>query len=112
MSPEAIVRAVFDRVHASDPTVADLYAEDAVRIDQVGRRFEGRAAISGFYTSIFPTPAPHPVLEQLFVNQPFVAALLRRPGVAGEGARYLDLFEVQSGLIQTLWVMFEPAGPV
>jgi hypothetical protein len=107
LTSEEIVRSVFDRVHASDASVADLYAEDAVRIDQNGHRFVGREEIRRFYESIFPTSIPHPELEYLFVNPPFVGALLRLPVRAGaSGSRYLDLFEVEAGLIRSLRVMF------
>jgi hypothetical protein len=108
VSPEDIVRSVFERVHASDPAVGDLYAEDAVRIDQYGQRYEGRAAIREFYTSIFPTSEPHPALEAMFVNPPFVGALLRLPGRQDNEGFYLDLFEVEDGLIRSLWVIFQP----
>jgi predicted SnoaL-like aldol condensation-catalyzing enzyme len=110
VSPEDIVRSVFERVHASDPAVGDLYAEDAVRIDQYGQHYEGRAAITEFYASIFPTPEPHPELEAMFVNLPFVGALLRLPRHDGNAGLYLDLFEVEDGSIRSLWVMFQPAG--
>jgi hypothetical protein len=110
LDPEDLVRAVFERVHASDPTVGDLYAEDGVRIDQHGKRYEGRAAITRFYESIFPTSSPHPELECVFVNLPMVAALLRLPGQDGPGGLYLDLFEVREDLIHCLWVMFQPAS--
>jgi ketosteroid isomerase-like protein len=110
LEPEDLVRTVFERVHASDPTVGDLYAEDAVRIDQYGQRYEGRTAITRFYESIFPTSSPHPELECLFVNLPMVGALLRLPGRDGPGGLYLDLFEVREGLIRCLWVMFQPAS--
>ena len=110
MRPEDLVRTVFERVHASDPTVRDLYAEDAVRIDQTGRRYEGRVAIGEFYESLFPTSPPHPELEALFVNPPFVAALLRLPGREDSGGYYLDLFEIEDGAIRSLRVMFQPPG--
>jgi ketosteroid isomerase-like protein len=107
VSPEDVVRSVFERVHASDPAVGDLYAEDAVRIDQHGQRYEGRPAIREFYTSIFPTSEPHPKLEAMFVNLPLVGALLRLPGRPGSAGLYLDLFQVEDGLIRSLWVMFK-----
>ena len=106
MDPEQLVRTVFDRVHASDPSVRDLYATDAVRIDQHGTRYEGRAAIGDFYESIFPTPTPHPELEHLLVSPPMVAAILRLPGRNGPGSRYLDLFEVEGDQILSVRVMF------
>ena len=110
MDPEDLVRTVFERVHASDPAVGDLYAEDAIRVDQYGQRYEGRAAITGFYESIFPTSSPHPQLECLFVTPPLVGALLRLPGKDGTAGLYLDLFELKDGLIHSLWVMFQPSA--
>jgi len=110
LDPEDLVRAVFERVHASDPAVGELYAEDAVRLDQYGQRYEGRVAITQFYESIFPTSSPHPELECLFVNLPLVGALLRLPGKDGAAGLYLDLFEVKDGLISSLWVMFQPSA--
>lgn len=108
MGSEELVRQVFERVHASDPAVSDLYADDAVRIDQEGRRYEGRPAIAQFYESIMPTSPPHPVLEHIFVNPPFVGALLRLPERNGIARHYLDLFEVDNGAIRSLRVMFPP----
>jgi ketosteroid isomerase-like protein len=108
MKPEDLVRELFERVHASDPGVRDLYAEDAVRVDRHGRRFEGRDAIGRFYQSIFPTSPPYPTLEHVYVNLPFVAALLRLPERDGIGGVYVDLFEIEGGEIRSLRVMFEP----
>jgi hypothetical protein len=109
ISPEELVRELFERVHASDPAVRDLYAQDAVRIDHHGQRFEGRDAIGQFYESLFPVSAPHPEIESLLVNPPFVAALMRLPEHHG-GARYVDLLEIADGEIRSLRVMFPRAG--
>jgi hypothetical protein len=113
LSPEEIVREVLDRVHASDERVGELYAEDAVRYGHDGRVMQGRAEIAVFYRSIFPTSAPHPELESLLVNPPYVAALIRLPGHEDAPVRYVDLFEIRDGAIQSLRVLMPPAlfGP-
>ncbi len=109
MTPEEIVREVLDRVHASDPTVGDLYAHDAVRYGHDGRVMHGRAEIAAFYESLFPTSAPHPELETLLVNPPFVAALIRLPGHEEPPVRYVDLFEIGDGEICSLRVLMPPS---
>src|SRR4051794_13920213 len=109
MTPEEIVRAVFDRVHASDPTVSDLYAEHATRVAHDGRQ-DGRAAIARFYERRFPMKPPFPEIDGLFATPPFVAVLLRLPepdGAEHDGPRprVLDLFEVEAGEIRSLHVL-------
>jgi len=108
MTPEEVVREVLDRIHASDPSVRDLYAEDAVRYGQDGRVMHGRAAIGEFYESLFPSRTPHPVLETCLLHPPFVAALIRLPGDADPPVRYIDLFEVEDGLVQSVRVLMPP----
>jgi len=106
MQPEDLVRLVRKRIHASDPSVRELFAQDAVRIDAQGKRYEGRDAIGRFYESIFPIPRPYAQLEHLFANPPFVAAQLRLPERDGaSGECYLDLFEVRDGAIHSVRVM-------
>jgi hypothetical protein len=107
MSPQELVLEVFERVHASDPTVSDLYAEDATRTARDGRQ-EGRAAIARFYDSMFPTAPPYPQIDGVFATPPFVGVLLRLPEREGRVGRVLDLFEVRNGAIQSLWVCYEP----
>ena len=107
MQAEEIVRAVFERVHASDPTVSDLYAEDAVRYGHDGIVQRGRAAIAAFYQDRFPIVPPFPEIETLLANPPYVAALLRLPEREGQPRWCLDLFEVEGGAIHTLRVLLE-----
>jgi hypothetical protein len=110
MEAEEIVRAVFARVHASDPAVSDLYSSDAVRYGHDGRVQRGRAAIAEFYQSWFPARPPFPEIECLLVNLPYVGALLRLPEREGQPRWCLDLFEVEGGSIRSLRVMLEPSG--
>jgi hypothetical protein len=119
MTPEEVVRAVFDRVHASDPTVSDLYAENAMRVAHDGRQ-DGRAAIARFYERRFPMQPPFPEIDGVFANPPFVAVLLRLPESNGQESngperdgtrpRVLDLFEVEAGEIRSLHVLLETPG--
>jgi hypothetical protein len=105
MDAEEIVRAVFERVHASDPTVSDLYRDDAVRYGHDGRVQRGRAAIAEFYQSWFPARPPFPEIEDLLVNLPYVGALLRLPEREGQSRWCLDLFEIEGGAIRSLRVL-------
>jgi hypothetical protein len=107
VTPEEIVRAVFDRVHASNPTVSDLYAEDAVRYGHDGQVQHGRAAIAEFYESRFPTAPPYPELAGMFVQLPYVAVLLRFPEHDTSLGGVIDLFEVDDGAIRSLRVLLE-----
>src|SRR5579875_1732818 len=89
-TPEAIIREVFARVRAGDPSAADLYAHDAVVTTQQGQRHEGFPAIAAFYRH---------VVENLYVNLPTVAAVIR----AGDtDLRVLDVFTVVDGEIKEL----------
>jgi hypothetical protein len=107
---EELVRAVFDRVHASDPTVSDLYSSDAVRYGHDGRVQRGRPAIAEFYQSWFPARPPFPEIECLLANLPYVGALLRLPEREGRARWCLDLFEIEDGAICSLRVMLETTG--
>jgi hypothetical protein len=105
MEAEEVVRAVFERVHASDPTVSDLYAEDAVRYGHDGLVQRGRAAIAEFYQSRFPSQPPFPEIEGYVASPPYIAALLRLPERDGRPGWCVDLFEVENGAIRTLRVL-------
>jgi hypothetical protein len=105
MNAEEVVRAVFERVHASDPTVSDLYAEDAVRYGHDGLVQRGRTAIGEFYRAWFPSKPPYPEVESLLTSPPYIAALLRLPEREGRPGWCVDLFEVEDGEIRTLRVL-------
>ena len=107
MSPEQLVRQVFERVHASDPSIVELFHEDAVRHGQDGRSQHGRAAIGAFYQSLFPTSPPYPEIDQVFIQLPYVGVLLRLPENEAGLRHVIDLFEVEDGAIRTLRVLME-----
>ena len=100
-----LVKEFFDRVHAGDLSVCELYAPDGMRIDHEGREFRGRESIRGVYAGMFPLPPTHPEVAALHRNPPFLAAVMRFPGRSGEGSQYIDLFEIEDGLIRTLRVL-------
>ena len=56
---------VLARLHASDPSVADLYHEDAVRYGHDGVVMRGRVEIRAFYESLFPRTPPLPEIRAL-----------------------------------------------
>jgi SnoaL-like domain len=106
MTPEEMVRAVFARVRACDPTVSDLYAADATLRSSEGL-YEGREAIAGFYKERFRTARVQPDIEDLFVNLPLVVALLRVSTGDGAVLRVVDVFEVGDAAINSLQICMQ-----
>jgi hypothetical protein len=102
MRPEALARTLFDRVRSCDPSVADLFADDAT-FDHGDTQVHGRAAIAAFYAELFATAAPQPEVTDVFVGPPHVVAVLRVQVPDGE-VRVADLLEVEDGLIRSLRV--------
>jgi hypothetical protein len=111
MEPEEVVLEVLARLHASDPRVADLYHEDAVRYGHDGTVMRGRNAIREFYESLFPRRPPLPEVRALFAHAPFVGVLIRLPGATDPPYEYVDLFEVVDGLVRTIRVLLPKAIP-
>jgi hypothetical protein len=110
MGPEDMVRAVFARVRASDPTVSELYAVDATLRSSDGF-YEGRAAIAGFYEERFRTARVQPDIEDLFVNLPLVVALLWVSTSDGAVLRVADVFEVGDDAIRSLQICLPATAP-
>lgn len=106
MTPEEIVHAVFARVRATDPSVAQLYAPDAV-LDHGDGVHSGREQIDAFYRGVF-LRRPQPQVEALFVNLPTVAALLRVETGDGSVNQVVDVFQVEDGLIRAMKVCLQP----
>jgi predicted SnoaL-like aldol condensation-catalyzing enzyme len=109
MGPDELVQAVFARVRAADPTVADLYGPDA-SLETADRVVHGREAIAAFYRDVFQTTRPQPSVEALFVNLPVVVALLRIEVPDGAVRRIVDVFHVDDGAISSMRVCSEQAG--
>ena len=105
MEPEQVVLEVLARLHASDPRVADLYHEDAVRYGHDGVVMRGRVEIRAFYESLFPRSPPLPEVRALFAHAPFVGALIRLPRGTDPPYEYVDLFEVEDGLVRSIRVL-------
>jgi predicted SnoaL-like aldol condensation-catalyzing enzyme len=103
MTPEEIVHAVFARVRAKDPSVAQLYAPDAV-LDHGDGVFSGREAIDAFYRDVILNHRPQPHVQALFVNLPTVAALLRVETRDRGTVEVLDVFQVSDGFINEMRV--------
>ena|SRR6476659_5254703 len=111
MEPEQVVLEVLERLHASDPSVGDLYHEDAVRYGHDGTVMRGRAEIQGFYESLFPRKPPLPEVQALFSDTSFVGALIRLPSDTDPPYEYVDLFEVKDGLVRSIRVLLPKAIP-
>jgi hypothetical protein len=105
MDPEQVVIEVLERLHASDPSVGDLYHDDAVRYGQDGTVMHGRAETMAFYETLFPRTPPFPEVRALFSHAPFVGALIRLPGDADPPFEYIDLFEIEDGLVRSIRVL-------
>jgi hypothetical protein len=97
-----MVRTVFARVRACDPTVSDLYADDAT-IRSADGLFEGRQAIARFYDRV-RAPGVQPQVEDLFVNLPLVVAVLNVTTSDGAVVRVADVFEVGEDAIRSLQI--------
>jgi hypothetical protein len=106
MTPEEIVHAVFARVRAADPSVAQLYAPDAV-LNHGDGVHSGRDEIEAFYRGVFVNRRPQPHVQALFVNLPTVAALLRVDTADVGVLQVVDVFQVSDGLITEMRVCYQ-----
>jgi hypothetical protein len=102
MEPEAVIRAVFERVRAGDIAVADLYAADAV-VESEPEPHIGRDAIRRYYARALAQKV-QPEIEELFARPPWYAVVLRVMTPGGE-VRVCDLFEVEGGAVRSLHVL-------
>ncbi|MFI5047318.1 MAG: nuclear transport factor 2 family protein [Acidimicrobiia bacterium] len=103
MAPEDVVRLLFARVRAGDPSAGDLYASDAFLHTPSGRH-DGRDAITDFYRGVTRGGRTQPEIEALYAAPPLVVALLSVTVGEAEVVRVVDVFEVQDGAIQSLRV--------
>ena len=105
--PAATVVEYFARMRASDPSVAELFHDDA-RLVGLGKVTQGRRDIVAFYRRIIETAGPTPQI----VGDPLVAGsrvaveiLIELAG--GATVHVIDLFEVEAGRIRTLSYFLE-----
>ena len=100
--PRSVVLEYFRRVKAADPSLADLFHEDA-RLVGLGTVTEGRAAIAAFYAGATDRAAPSPrLLAPLLVDGPRVAAEIAIDLADGARLHVMDLFEIHDGLVASL----------
>jgi hypothetical protein len=102
MTPDETVRALFDRLHASDRSAMELFAPDAVRIAPDGR-YDGRDAIAAFYEKRFQAGGLPNLPKVFFAHPPLVVALLSLT-IDGRHVGMIDVFRVENGLITEIVV--------
>jgi hypothetical protein len=99
----AIVREVFARVRRADPSVADLFAEDAVITIPGAAPIVGRDAIRAHYERVFANLAPQPQVTVLLAEPPhYVGVIDVVTTDAPGGSRAVDLFDVGEDGIRSL----------
>jgi hypothetical protein len=95
------VREVFSRVRNADPTVADLYTEDAIILYGQNGRAVGREEIRAFYVRAFEAIFPQPQVEAVLEDPPRFVAIVDVP-TRDRHHRALDLFELDGDGIRRL----------
>lgn len=100
--PAEVVRSYFERMCARDPSVVDLFHDDASLVGLGGVR-SGKAAIGEFYEGSIQGASPSPTLTgELLVCGPRVAAEIEISLSNGSSVHAVDLFVVEGGLIRCL----------
>ena len=97
-----VVEAYFARMRAADPSVAELFHDDA-RLVGLGTVVSGRPQIASFYGEAIrnASPTPRPV-GPLLVGDGRVAAEILIDLADGTTMHVVDIFEVDDGRIRTL----------
>ena len=101
-APIEIAGEYFDRMRARDPSVAELFHEDAELIG-LGTRRRGRPAIEEFYRGVIERAGPTPTLigSPLCDNDRVLAEIMIELG-GGMTVHAVDRFDIQDGLIRSL----------
>jgi hypothetical protein len=101
-TPSAIVSAYFARMRARDPSVADLFHENAELIG-LGTRRRGRSSIREFYSGVIERAGPSPrTLGSFLADGDRVAAEILVELSGGATIHAVDLFTIEEGLIRSL----------
>ena len=96
------VRTYFDRILAGDPSVADVFHEEAELIG-LGQITAGRPAIRAFYEESIRQASPQPeLIGELLAAGSRVAAEIRIALADGTEMHVVDLFVVEGGEIRSL----------
>jgi uncharacterized protein (TIGR02246 family) len=97
-----VVAQYFARMRARDPSVADLFHEDASLIG-LGSVRTGKAAIREFYEGSIRGASPSPTLVgEILASGSRVAAEIRISFTNGASIHAVDIFVVEDGLIRSL----------
>lgn len=100
--PTDVVQSYFDRIRGRDPSVADLFHEEATLIGLGGIK-QGRETIREFYAGAIENAAPTPALVgDLLASGNRVAAEINIALSTGSTLHVMDLFVVEKGLIRSL----------
>jgi hypothetical protein len=96
------VRTYFGRILAGDPSVADVFHEEAKLIG-LGQITSGRPAIRAFYEESIRRSSPQPeLIGELLAAGSRVAAEIRIALADGTEMHVVDLFVVEGGEIRSL----------
>jgi hypothetical protein len=105
--PTAIVLAYFERMRARDPSVVELFHEDA-RLVGLGKVTQGRPAIEAFYRHVIETAGPTPrIVGDPLAAGPRVAVEIVIELAGGASVHAIDLFVVEDGRIRSLSYFLE-----
>ncbi|RHW26272.1 nuclear transport factor 2 family protein [Nocardioides immobilis] len=100
---EDIVRQYFDRIFRRDPSVYDLYAEDALFVMPTGERIEGREVIRAHIDARFQnTPHLDPVTLLAVLSAGSTVAVVLEATFDEGVFKGVDVFELEDGKIQVL----------
>jgi hypothetical protein len=100
--PASIVTEYFSRMQARDPSVVDLFDDDACLVG-LGSKRSGRDAIREFYHNIIDRAAPSPRrVGELLVEGSRVAAEIYIDLPNGSTVHAVDLFHIERGRIRSL----------
>ncbi len=101
MSPEDVVRAYFQRMLDRDPSIVELFADDAVLLG-LGDRVEGRPAIDEFYAYAQTDAAAKPTVVTLCSVGGRVLAEIDIEVAGGGRVHVVDAFDVEDGKITSV----------
>jgi hypothetical protein len=104
-----LVQEVFARVRRADPSVADLFSNDAVISGQAGLEVVGRDAVRSHYERMINLHGPQPQIELIVADHPHYVAVVNVGLRDGNANRAVDLFEIKGAEISRLEIWSRPA---
>ena len=100
-SSMAVAREYFARMQAGDPSVVELFTEDAELIG-LGTRVVGLAAVGEFYEGTMRDAGPVPEVLAFAADGDVVFAEIMIAVAGTEPIHVVDRFEVDAGRIRSL----------